>query len=179
MQFVYLGLFDPPHLGHVHRIAAVQQRLQPSTTLLVPLDHYDGEIPGRRIVRTKLVAALAESTDTVYSDAGLAVRDLQALVARLASREKAGTVVLFDPELPPGQQADDIHASRAGVEILADAVLGLPDGLPKRSTVHSAIRYDKPDWPTKLVAGVESMVKLFELYGWTRPEERHLRFGHA
>jgi hypothetical protein len=167
VQFIYFGIFDPPHLGHVRRIAAATERCQPSRTLLVPLDYYDGETPGRRIIRTKMARALAEATGAVYSDAGLALKDLQALVARLAGADRAGTVVLFDPELPRGMQANDVDATRAGVELLHDAALQLPHGLPRQDSVQRAIRGDEDGWTTMVPEGVEAIVRSFGLYGWS------------
>ena len=167
MQFVYFGTFDPAHVGHVRRIEAAAERWQPSRTLLVPLDYYDGETPGRRIIRTKMAAALAETTDSAYSTAGLALKDLQALVARLASSDPSGTIVLFDPELPQGLQAADIDAARAGVDIVTDSDLRLPGGLPRQETVQHAIRHNRDGWTTMLADGVEPMVRSFRLYGWS------------
>ncbi|MEX2503608.1 MAG: hypothetical protein WD378_02090 [Egicoccus sp.] len=167
MQLLYFGVFDPAHTGHVRRITAVQQRWAPSRTLIVPLDYYDGTIPGRRIVRSKMASALADATGTLYTDSGLAVNDLQALVARLARAETADTLALFDPELPPGLRAEDVDAVAAGVEIIADTALALPTGLPDRSSVQRLIRDDHAAWQDKVVGGVAAMVTQFGLYGWS------------
>lgn len=167
MQFLYFGLFDPPHLGHVHRLKAVHERWAPSRTLIVPLDFYDGDIPGRRIVRTKMAAALAHTTGTLYNNTGLAIWDLQLLVARLANADEQGTVALFDPELRPGQRAEDLDPAKAGVKIITETELGLPDGLPQNTSLQRSISGDHPDWPNKVVDGVEQLVVNFGLYGWS------------
>lgn len=191
MQLLYFGVFDPAHIGHVRRITAVQDRWGPSRTLIVPLDFYDGSIPGRRIVRSKMAAALADATGTLYTDTGLAVNDIQSLVARLARADKSGTLALFDPELPPGQRGEDIDPGDAGVEIIADTALELPRGLPDRTSVQRLISDDHPAWQDKVVGGVAAMVTQFgsmagrparrgersrRLGDW-RASRRHVRLG--
>lgn len=167
MQLIYFGAFDPPHTGHVQRLAAARERCRPERTVIVPLDFYDGDIPGRRILRSKLAASLAHATDAEYSDKGLATWDLQTFVTRLSCRSHQPTLALFDPELPPGLRAEDLDPQRAGIDIVADDTLDLPSRLPRQTALQRSIGIDEPGWRQHVVAGVVPVVTEFGLYGWT------------
>lgn len=166
MQLVYFGAFDPPHIGHVRRLAAARERCNPARTIIFPLDSYDGATPGRRIVRTKLAAALAAATDAEYNETGLETWNLQPFVTRLAARAHQPILVLFDPELPSGLRAEDLDARRAGIHVLPDTRLGLPSRLPRQAALQRLISNDTGDWRQQVVEGVETMVIEFRLYGW-------------
>jgi hypothetical protein len=163
VQFLYFGRMDPPHVGHLVRVAAVQQRWQPTRTVVVPLDAYDGKIPGRRIMRTRMAAALAEATDALYTDQGLAVVRPERLLAQLAEADET-TVILFDPELPPGMDAASFGDLPDGIQLITDAQLELPRGLPTREGVLRAIRNGSPTWPDDLVPGVAHLIDSFDVY---------------
>lgn len=163
MQFLYFGRMDPPHVGHLTRIAAVQQRWRPERTVVVPLDAYDGRIPGRRIMRTRMAAALAEATDALYTDQGLAVVRPEHLLASLAEADESN-VVLFDPELPPGMDGAAFGDLPAGTLLITEAQLELPRGLPTRETVLRAIRLGASTWPDDLVPGVAPLISSFDVY---------------
>lgn len=167
MYLMYFGAFDPPHTGHVQRLAAAQGRCRPERTIIVPLDFYDGDIPGRRILRAKLAATLAHATDAEYSDAGLSTWNLQTFVARLADRSAQPILALFDPELPRGLRAEDLDPQQAGIDVVADDTLDLPSGLPRQKALQRSIGVDEPDWRRHVVAGVAPVVTEFGLYGWT------------
>ncbi|HSK21980.1 MAG TPA: hypothetical protein VK906_02335 [Egicoccus sp.] len=163
MQFLYFGRMDPPHVGHLVRIAAVQQRWRPTRTVVVPLDAYDGRVPGRRIVRTRMAAALAETTDALYTDQGLAVVRPEQLLAQLAEADEA-TVVLFDPELPPGLDGAAFGTLPEGAQLITDGELELPRGLPTREGVLRAIRNGTANWQDDLVPGVAPLIASFDIY---------------
>ncbi|MEX2501588.1 MAG: hypothetical protein WD336_04370 [Trueperaceae bacterium] len=163
MQFLYFARMDPPHVGHLVRIAAVTRRWQPSRTVLVPLDAYDGDIPGRRIVRTRMAAALAGATDALYTDQGLAVVRPGQLLARLAEADET-TLVLFDPELWANMDAAAFGTLPAGTQLISDAELELPPGLPTREGVLRAIRQGSASWQDDIVPGLAPLIDSLALY---------------
>lgn len=163
MQFLYFGRMDPPHVGHLVRMAAVQRRWQPIRSVVVPLDAYDGRIPGRRIMRTRMAAALAEATEALYTDQGLAVVRPEQLLAGLIEGYEA-TLLLFDPELPPGMDAEAFGDLPDGVELVTDDHLELPRGLPTRDAVLRTIRRGAEGWHDDLIPGVASLIQSFDVY---------------
>lgn len=118
MDIFYLGRFDPAHVGHRQTVELLHEQLVSASTLTVlPVDAYDGALPGRRWVRSRYASLLITGlVQARWSENALQVSHLDELLRALAGHAPAKVVV--DSDLECHFQPDGVRVVPAGVELV-------------------------------------------------------------